>query len=93
MSKSKNNEEMLVSKRSYKKLGTIIEHLTRNVNPLLYEIRITFAQNPNSAFITVFPLNIPINTIVYPVWSLVWTPYFNGKLVTHPGMLSMNADW
>lgn len=93
MSEYKQDTDFKVSKRTYKKLGSIVEHLTKNVNPLLYEIRMTFNQSPHSTFITVYPLNPPINTIVYPVWSLVWTPYFNGKLVTHPGMLSGYSDW
>lgn len=87
------NPELIVSKRTYKRLGTIVEHLTKNINPLYYEIKVNFTQNPDSAYVRIFPINPPINVIIYPVWEFVWTPYFNGKLVIHPNVLSPLADW
>lgn len=85
--------DKVTSKRSYKKLGTIFEHLTKNINPMFYEIRVVFTQNPYSAYIRIYPINLPINTIIYPVWELVWTPYFNDQLIIDPGLLSQYADW
>jgi len=93
MSESKPDPEIKVSKRKFKKLGTIVEHLTKNINPMFYELKINFTQNPHSAYIRVYPINPPVGVVIYPLWELVWTPYFYGSLVIHNGLLSSYADW
>ncbi len=88
-----NNPDLVTSKCTYKKLGTIVEHLIDCINPLYFEVKIAFTQNPSSAYIRVYPLNPPINVIVYPVWELVWTPYFSDRLVANRNILSPLTEW
>lgn len=78
----------LQSKASYKKLGTIIEHLTKNVNLMQYQIGIR--AHFNGVSIQIWPL---MNASSFPQWEIIWYPSFNAKILIDPYLLHQNAEW
>jgi hypothetical protein len=92
MSNSK-NPGFMQSRSTYKKLGTIIEHLVETVNPFLYEIRIASNPQPQCTAIRIYPFPHQGNMYPGPIWELIWNPYFNSKLYIDEILLLPNAEW
>lgn len=86
--------QMVPSKRSYKKLGTILEHISVCIHPHYYRYAVQIFSH--------FPLivNISIETIPTPnipqpvmMCVITWTDGTNGQLYINPTVLHENAEW
>lgn len=82
----------IVSKSTYKKLGTVIEHLIKNINCNLFEISIMTSGQQGITIIRLYPMG-PYRGNAFPVWELMWTPLFNHKLIIDPNLLIPNHEW
>lgn len=87
-------EQLLPSKRSYKKLGTILEHITESINPFFYR----YSVQVNSHFplaVTILIETIPTPNVPQPVpmCFILWTDGSNGQIYINPACLHPTADW
>ena len=83
----------IASRRAYKKLGTILEHLTETIDPTVNEIRITFSQYPSAVNIRIFRHCFQFNVAPVLVWELCWNQYFNSKILMARELLIPGAEW
>lgn len=83
------------SRHTYKKLGTIVEHLIDCVNPFLYEVRVTSYPQANIIVIRIYPIPVinQMNMFPNPVWELSWNIYFNSKIHIDQSLLIPTAEW
>ena len=89
----KNENSYIMSKSTYKKLGTILEHLIDTINPYFYELRVSTMTQPMCVVIRIVPIPNQANMFPLPVWELVWNSYFNSKIYIDPVLLMPNAEW
>ena len=87
-------EQLVPTKRSYKKLGTILEHIAECMNPYYYRFAVQVVSH--------YPLavNIGIETIPtpnvpqpVPMCVIPWVDGSNGQIYINPSVLFQNADW
>ncbi len=80
--------ETLTSRHTFKKLGTILEHILKNIDLSKYQVSCSMGN---------FRLNINIWPITYqtvnPLWTFVWNNSFNGKLTIGSQFLHIGAEW
>lgn len=81
----------ILSRATYKRLGTIVEHLVDCVNPQLLGINIV-SGTYGLVTVRLVPF-INYNGIVGPVWELHHHVHFNSKLVIDQDMLIPGAEW
>lgn len=86
-------QSWLPSRHTYKKLGSIVEHLAESINSSLYEIRICYNQYPPCAIIRICPFPVQMGVQTLPVWELVWNSHFNNKVYIDAMLLAPNAEW
>lgn len=90
---TQNHPGYILSRSTYKKLGTILEHLTEVVNPAFFEIHVSFSHQPKFTVIRIHPRCDYNNLFPLAVWELVWTDYFNSKIYINPALLIPGAEW
>lgn len=84
----------LESRHTYKKLGTVVEHILESINPMFYELRITVSSTmPLCTVMTIYTLSNSANPVPMPVWQFVWSYGFNSKIYIDPNLLHPQAEW
>lgn len=82
------------SKRSYKKLGTILEHILENINPMQFQVT-TIVTCHFPLTVSIYISTIPSNVIPQCMCMCVipWVNGCNGPIHINPNVLHPHADW
>jgi hypothetical protein len=82
------------SKRLYKKIGTIFDHLVKCVNPFYYQI-VTRVVSHYPLVVNIYITTIPTDIVQQPMVmnTLTWYEGNNHRLFINPVVLNQNADW
>lgn len=84
----------LPSKRPYKKLGTILEHITECINPFFYRFSVVVVSHyPMAVNITIE--TIPTVNVPQSIhrWVIPWVDKSNSHIHIDPSLLHDNAEW
>ena len=80
---------MELSRHKFKKLGTIVEHLMRNIDVNTFYV--TQHGRPNgNVLVQIWPLYGGTGA---PLWWIEWHPFCNSKLEINTKLLKQNAEW
>jgi hypothetical protein len=84
----------LASKRTYKKLGTILEHIALCIDPRYYYMAVTVtAHYPRSVNVSICTIPTPVAPQSLVVSIIPWMEGCNGQLYINPAALYENAEW
>lgn len=84
----------LPSKRPYKKLGTILEHIAESINPFFYQFSIVIVSHYPLA-VNIRIETIPTMNVPQPMTMCVipWIDKSNGHIHINPSVLHDAAEW